>query len=163
MPVELVGHRYLPSFLPTGYSISHQVEGGSAAGFGRALENIGLHFHNDQLVYMFRTGSGKDAWVYPLAVYAGGDPSWELTGTEHRRGRRIDIGIKGATAVYHDGLWSPVAAAAGETHGRLEWVADGVHSLTVRFPHFVWAARGSRNHGVSLEDLVRMAKSLSIN
>jgi hypothetical protein len=161
MSVELVGNHYLPSFLPDGYSLSHRVEGGAARGFGKALENIGLHFNDDQLAYVFRTGSGKDAWVYPLAVYAGGDPSWSLTGTEHRRGRRIDIGIKGATAVYHDGMWSPVAGE-GE-NGRLEWVADGVHSLTVRFPHFVWAARGSRSHGVSREDLVRMAKSLSVN
>jgi hypothetical protein len=160
MPIELAGNQYLPSFLPSGYSLSHRVEGAAAQGFGRAVEHVGLHFYSDQLAYFFRNGTDKDAWVFPLIVFVGGDPSWSVTATENRPGTPIDVGMPRATAVYHDGLWSPVAAANGEGKGRLGWVSEGVHSLTVSFPEFVWAVRGSRNHGVSREDLVRMAKSL---
>jgi hypothetical protein len=164
MALKIAGDPYLPAYIPPGYELIQRVEGKSAQGYGTAdAEARTFRFVDDQLSYVFRNGSEKDAWIFPLSVHLGESGGWALTGTEHRPGEVVELGAAGLKATYHNGIWAPGPgkdehrSAAG---GVLSWLENGVHSLTVSWRDGVWAVRGSEQRGVSRNDLLRMANSV---
>ena len=141
-----------PEHLPSGYAWRRQLEGASAQVLGR---------HPDQVVLVYTLGWSQEDWNVPLVVAGAPAGAPPLLGTERRRGRRVDIGIPGVEAVYHDGIWAlgPGPDERRFGHGLIHWDSSTVHSLTIRHSGMTWAVRGPKTRGADFRTLVRMARS----
>jgi hypothetical protein len=142
-----------PAYVPAGYRFAFKVVGEDAAGFWGS---------RDQVLLTYVSGSDP---ALPLAVFAAADADAELLGTEQRDGVLLDIGVADATAVYHDGIWQlgsgPEARQAGQVI--VHWSRDDVHSITIAVDGTFYAVRGARSKGVSLDELARVARSLTLD
>jgi len=141
-----------PESVPTGYAWRRQLEGASAHALGR---------HPDQIVLVYTLGWTQEDWSWPLVVAAAPAGAPPLLGTEHRRGRHVDLGIPGVRAVYHNGIWvlGPGPDEQSFGAGVIHWDSSTVHSLTVRHSDVTWAVRGPKTRGADFDVLVRMARS----
>jgi hypothetical protein len=142
-----------PRYVPTGYRYGFRVEGEAAAGFWGNADQVLLNytFHKEP--------------SFPLTIFAaaaaGGDV---LHGTEHRTGMPVDLGVPGVSAVYHDGLWATGPGRDQQVVGQfvLHWDDREWHSITIRARDRVFAVRGARSNGVTVDELTSVARSLAL-
>jgi len=155
MPSVASPRRAGPSYIPNGYQFQRQREGVDAAGFGRDPHQVAL---------LYTRGWQYEDWVYPLSIYIVPLGAAALAATEQHPSRRVDIGIPGAVAMYHDGLW---ASGLGEDELHLgsvvlHWDRKAVHSITVHRGNHTYAVRGPKHRGVGFEELVKIAQSVRL-
>src|SRR5579884_2161115 len=82
MSSPLFGDAYSPTYVPDGYALIDRFVGAPAQGFASIDPANGtLTWQGDEVGYLFRKGSDKESWVYPVIVHVGANPEWELTGT----------------------------------------------------------------------------------
>lgn len=150
---ELAMTEVRPSRLPSGYRFRRRIDGSAGAGFPRdAAQTAVVHLRGTDDVSV-RT---------PLTVHIGLDPKLDLIGTHDRPGVAVDVGIAGASAAYHDGMWhvdADVADKIGWEHA-FRWHVGDVHSVTVRTATRTYAVRGPRD--VPLDELIEVVKSLPV-
>jgi hypothetical protein len=142
-----------PSYLPSGYQLRRQIVGDDAAHglSNRAGDQVGA------MMLVHTTGRTYREWLLAaLVVHVGLGPDGSLTGTEKKPGRRVDLGLPGVQAVYHDGMW-----AMGDDGVRPVWRTDAAHSITVRTSARSYGIRGPRSIGIG--ELVRVARSLPLS
>ncbi|MGV9308963.1 hypothetical protein ACWDLG_36800 [Nonomuraea sp. NPDC003727] len=132
-----------PSYVLRGFKFQFRTEGPEAPGFG-TLEN--------QIALVYTRGSSHEEQASPLVVCFVAEPGRTLEGTENRPGIAVDLGIPGASAVYHDGLWM-FTGPDGDRY----W-APNAHSVTVNAPGGTYALRAPRDVGA--DELVKVARSL---
>jgi hypothetical protein len=147
VPIEQVR----PSYVPSGFTLRSTDYGAAWQGFYEVDEQEMLEYVN---------GSN---FTWPLFV-AAAEPHGkaEFFGTEERQGAPIDIGVHGARAVYHDGIWAagpgPDQRAAGSV--TIHWQTGICHSITARKGNRVYAVRGSTTTGVTVDELIKVTRSL---
>ena len=142
-----------PRRLPDGYAYRGRADGPMAGGFVRAERQTALVHTRDRSPAEHHT---------PLTVFATDNPRQALAGTEGARGVRVDLGVPGVEAIYHDGIWHVDADVADE-HGvdkGFAWLTGTCHSLTVRTATRVYGVRAPRD--VPLAELVAIAASLPL-
>lgn len=141
-----------PAYVPSGYKFFRTIVGDEASGFWGVRRQAAT-------VYV----RGAET-MYPLVAHVAREQGARLVGTEGRDGLGIDLGADGATAVYHDGWWAPGRGPDEQRAGELfiHWDRADAHSITVNAGDRVFAVRGARSKGVSLDELVKVARSLPI-
>lgn len=142
-----------PRRLPAGYAYRGRADGPMAGGFVR---------EERQTAFVHTRDRSPAEHATPLTVFATDNRRHELAGTEGARGVRVDLGVPGVEATYHDGIWHVDADVADE-HGvdkAFVWVTGHCHSLTVRTATRVYGVRAPRD--VPLTELVALAASLPL-
>ena len=150
---ELPNHEIRPGRLPAGYVYRGRADGPLAGGFMREERQAAL-------VHTLDRSPAEHAG--PLIIYATDNPRHELAGTEGAPGARVDIGVAGVEAIYHDGKWHVDPDVANE-HGvdkAFFWLTGTCHSLTIRTATRVYGIRAPRD--VPLVALVTTAASLPL-
>jgi hypothetical protein len=143
-----------PAYVPSGYRFRRSLHGKIFDGFDSEL---------DQVMLIYGAGWTDEAATRPLRVYIGpSNGGTVLFGTEEQRGQELDIGIVGARTNYHEGRWALGPGIDTRPAGDVvvHWDTSDDHSLTVIYNGLVYAVRGSRLNGVTLDELVKVAKSL---
>jgi len=150
---HLPSHEIRPGKLPAGYVYRGRADGPLAGGFVREERQAALVHTRDR---------SPAENVSPLIIYATDNLRHELAGTEGVRGTRVDIGVAGVEAIYHDGKWHVDADVADEqgVDNAFIWLTGTCHSLTIRTATRVYGIRAPRD--VPLVALVTTAASLPL-
>lgn len=121
----------VPRYLPAGYKLRSRRNGVEVDPF----ETYGSGCQPVQAVYT--AGATYAEWMRQMLIITmWPTPKAELPATEGRPGLPVNLGVKGALAVYHDGWW------AFGTSGGLEWRKGQAHSVTVHTGERTYAVRG---------------------
>jgi hypothetical protein len=142
-----------PSYIPNGYRLQAELAGQIFMAFPGEAEQLRL---------TYTKGFRDSHFTKPLFIYVSPPQnSPVLAGTEKQRGQVLDVGIPGAQAVYHDGLWQLGPGYDQRFTGDVfvHWDFSDQHSLTVTHDRVFFGARGSRMNDISLEELVKIARS----
>lgn len=141
-----------PSYVTPGYELRRQIEGPMAEGLGREA---------DQRALFYTRGWADEDWVFPLAVFVSNHPNRTLVGTAGKPGDAITVGVPNVAAVYHDGLWVPGPGDDKEQFGDvvLHWDRSEAHSITISSSDKTYAVRGPKRRGITIDELVRIARS----
>lgn len=141
-----------PPYIPSGYRLAWKTEGPVATDFidNRAGKS-----------YWYVSQAGNAAYAYALSVHYSTSAVGPLMGTSGRDGEVVDVGLAGLTASYHDGIW---ALGAGPYQRSdfgitLHWETAVAHSLSVFGAGLAIAVRGSKIHGITRDELVRIAQA----
>lgn len=143
-----------PTYLPPGYEFRQRRLDEAAEGF---------RDEPDQVAFIYTQGWEQSDWAYPLIIYlAPPGTTRPVSGTEDHLATNINLDIQATSALYHDGWWSPGPGDEQIVDGdvMIHWDRSDTHSLTVSSDIAVYAIRGMRSHGVTLEELVKVASSI---
>jgi hypothetical protein len=141
LPIE----RMRPRESPRGYSFRRVVFGPMAGGFPGVERQC-------RFVYT-RGATGSDLHDQ-VSVHVSEKPAMNLSATEKQAGEPCPITVPGASAVYHDGWWTPPQAGSELP----VWQSGQIHSVTVRTADRICGIRAPR--GVPQDELVRVAESI---
>jgi len=143
-----------PSWAPVGFKLQHRFTGQAAGGFNAA--------GHEQVAFVHSRIGKNDEYNSPLMVFVAAAKGQELDGTNGHEGTQISLGIPGATAIYHDGMWYVDGASLQEVglDKAMQWRTDLVHSITVHAGDRTIAVRARRD--VELKDMVQMVRSLDL-
>lgn len=144
-----------PAYVPDGYRFQAELVGQVFMGF---------HGDADQVRLTYTRGLRDRDFTRPLFLYISPPAnSPVLAGTEEQAGQAIDLGIPGTRAVYHDGQWELGRGYDERYTGNVyvNWDFRNVHSVSVAHPQVLFAARGSRENGIGMDELVRIAASFA--
>jgi hypothetical protein len=143
-----------PSWAPLGFKLQHRFTGEAAGGFHGA--------GNEQVAFVHSRIGRDDEHNFPLMVFVTAAKGRELDGTNGHAGTEISLGLPGATAIYHDGMWYVDGAALHEVglEKSKHWRTDLVHSITVHAGDRTVAVRAKRD--VELKDMVQIVRSLDL-
>lgn len=161
LPKEYQGYPH-PTYSPQGYGLA-EIYIDRPDGFGGPGE----------LAFWYVNRSNHVGLNNPLAVYVARQP--QLTSLHgNREGQPAALAmVSGETvqAKYHDGFWVLAQDQRGplpDPHfvlpngaGVLIWETSNVHSLTFHLQGYTIFVRGSRLAGVSFEELLRVANSIT--
>lgn len=139
-----------PRHVPAGFALRRRLDGSDATGF---------QDDRNQLQLIFTRGWDRSAWNFPFTVHLA-ESELPFFGTENTEGTALDLGVAGATAVYHDGIWSYDAARAqyvSSPREALYWSTE-VHSVTARLGRRSYAVRAPKDVGTA--ELVKSVKNL---
>lgn len=142
------------TYVPAGYVLRDRQEGALVLGFGGVDGQVALSYSQSRAL---------SDLVFPLTVHLGPPASPPLACTENRPGVPISFG--GRSGIHHDGWWAP---GPGNDEQRLpdgsvfHWSRENVHSVTVQTPTATLAVRGSRTRGINVDELRRVAGSVSV-
>jgi hypothetical protein len=142
------------AYVPPGYALRDRQEGALILGFGGVDGQVALAYaRSTELVDL----------VLPLTVHTGPPDAPSLSCTENRNG--VEIPLAGGAATYHDGWWAPGDGYAAQwlpDGSVFHWGREDVHSVTVRTPNATLAVRGARSRGIGLDELCRVAASVTV-
>ena len=153
--------RLRPSYVPRGYRFLRAFEDRIPEGFHDVDDDV----LDDQVMLVYGRGGGDLAGTRPLLVYLARRAEARpvvLFSTEKHRAGNLDLGLADARAIYHDGVWALGSGNDARQAGDVvvHWDATDRHSLTVERADVIQAVRGARNDGVSVEELLKVARSL---
>jgi hypothetical protein len=106
---------------------------------------------------------------FPLMFFAAKGSSGTLAGTEQAAGTECFLHLPNSavlTAIYFDGIWEPVRAydaKGNRVPGKLEvhWSRSNLHAMVYKWGEFQIGMRASRLCGVSFEEMVKIASSVT--
>jgi len=145
----------LPSYVPPGYSLWTVIQGTDAGGFG-------FIDSEEQYAATYLRGKMPEANATALSIFRAPPGATTLAATTERVGEQVDLGVRTATAVYHDGMWlsGPGDEQRIVKWWVLHWNRATFHSLTVKDSPLIWGIRGPKTSGIDKSELMRIAASL---
>ena len=142
-----------PAYVPAGYRLQAELVGQIFMGF---------HGEADQVRLTYTKGLRDRDFSRPLFVYISPPTnSPVLAGTEEKPGQPLDLAVAETRGVYHDGQWELGRGYDERYTGSVfvNWDFRDVHSISVVHPQVLFAARGSRENGIGVDELVTIAAS----
>lgn len=142
----------VPTYLPSGYRLQ-EIYTDRIDGFGTGSDEVAL---------WYVALDHPMGYANPLAIYVA--KSVQRNPFEKMP---VQIGMpvvltssagKTVQARYHDGIWTTVSNGLGDT----VWNTSNAHSITFELEEYMIGIRGARLTGVSFDELIRIANSMSI-
>ena len=138
-----------PTYLPTGYRLSHKTPGTAVPRLGGT---------RDQVTFTYlRTFAVNEL---PLRLAIANGAHLVLKGTEQRVGERLSLNGGSIMGVYHDGSWS-----AGSGSDQVELPSGLIHWDRIQY-HSLTATVGSESYvvqaptDISVNELARVVTSI---
>jgi hypothetical protein len=126
----------------------------ASIGFGRQVDLGTALYRWDKAYFGDRCG---------LIIYRARHTDLPLHGTEFRPGTEVDVRIRRTTGVYHDGMWQIQPLQSKQDTPQFLWSVAELHSLTLYGDRFCYGVRASKDQGVSISELVSVARGLDFS